>query len=132
MPVRDEVEGFFGGSIRTCGGRQTVSNTASTQHRQAAPGAPGRTGAGSGRRTVAARPGFQPRPGRIGPVPLIRVIFLEAAAALLAAPVLTHKTAWLIGTAPLAVLSLIGAVGGGKGRWLGQASQVRADYRERR
>ncbi|HEV2640379.1 MAG TPA: type VII secretion protein EccE [Actinocrinis sp.] len=104
-----------------------MSYTANTQHRQAAPGA-----AAPGRRTVSARAGFQPRPGRIGPVPLIRVIFLEAAAALVVAPVLTHKPALLIGTAPFAVLSLIGAVGGGRGRWLGQLSLVRGDFRERR
>lgn len=104
-----------------------MSYTADTQHRQAAPGAP----AGN-RRSVTARPGFQPRPGRIGPVPLIRVIFLEAAAALVVAPVLTHHTAWLIAAAPFAVLCLVGAVAGPRGGWLGQQSLVRGDFRERR
>jgi type VII secretion protein EccE len=103
-----------------------MSDTTSTRRRQAADAPAAK------RRTVSADPGFQPRPGRLGPVSLIRVIFLEAAVALVAAPILAGRTMWLVGTAPFAVLSVIGLFGGTKGRWLGQASLVRAEYRERR
>ena len=108
-----------------------MSNTASTQRRRSAPAASAADRLPTSR-GATVRAGFQPRPGRLGPVLLIRLIFLEAALALVLAPILTGKTMWLAGTAPFAVLSVIGMLGGSKGRWLGQASQVRGEYRERR
>jgi type VII secretion protein EccE len=86
----------------------------------------------AGHPAASARPGICPRPGRIGPVPVIRVVFLEAAAAFAAVPFLTGHALWIAAGGPLAVLCLLGAVGGGQGRWLGQLALVRADYRERR
>ena len=103
--------------------------TARTDQRAAAApaaNANGRRGAG-----VQASPGFLPRPGRIGSLPLIRLILIEAAAALAAVPFLTHKPMVIAGTGPVALLCVIGALGGSRGRWLGASRQVHADYRER-
>jgi type VII secretion protein EccE len=102
--------------------------TARTQSRAAAP-AP----AAEGRRTdgVQVTPGFHPRPGRIGKVALIRLILIEAAAALAAAPFLIHKPMVIAGTGPVALLCVIGAIGGSRGRWLGASRLVRSDFKER-
>ena len=88
---------------------------------------------GSGRRPagVSVSPGFQPRPGRIGSLPLVRLILLEAAAALAATPFLLHKPMAIAGTGPAALLCVVGAVGGSRGRWLGASRQVHAEYKER-
>jgi type VII secretion protein EccE len=97
--------------------------------RAAAPAATGgepRRGAG-----VQATPGFQPRPGRIGSLPLIRLILIEAAAALAATPFLMHKPMVIAGTGPFALLCVVGAIGGSRGRWLGASRQVHADFKER-
>lgn len=102
--------------------------TARTQPRAAAP-AP----AAEGRRAngVQVTPGFHPRPGRIGKVALIRLILIEAAAALAAAPFLIHKPMVIVGTGPVALLCVIGAIGGSRGRWLGASRLVRSDFKER-
>jgi type VII secretion protein EccE len=102
--------------------------TARTQPRAAAPApaAEARRSAG-----VQVTPGFQPRPGRLGSVALIRLILLEAAAALAALPFLMHKPMLIAGTGPAALLCVIGAVGGSRGRWLGASQLVHADYKER-
>ena len=102
--------------------------TARTQPRAAAPApaAEGRRPAG-----VQVSPGFHPRPGRIGSVALIRLILVEAAAALAAAPFLVHKPMLIAGTGPVALLFLIGAIGGSRGRWLGASQLVHADFKER-
>ena len=95
----------------------------------------GRRGDGSGQqRATAARaqPALYPRPGRIGPVQVIRLVFLEAAVALVAVPLLTKHTFWVAVTLPIAALCVVGALAGSHGRWLGQMSAVRGDYRERR
>lgn len=81
--------------------------------------------------TVSANPGFQPRPGRIGSLPLVRLILLEAAAALAATPFLLHKPMAIAGTGPAALVCVIGAVGGSRGRWLGASRQVHAEFKER-
>jgi type VII secretion protein EccE len=102
--------------------------TARTQPRAAAP-AP----AAEGRRAngVQVTPGFHPRPGRIGKVALIRLILIEAAAALAAAPFLIHKPMVIVGTGPVALLCVIGAIGGSRGRWLGASRLVHSDFKER-
>jgi len=101
--------------------------TARMDQHAAAPAAPnGRRGAG-----VQANPGFQPRPGRIGSLPLIRLILIEAAAALAAVPFLLHKPMVIAGTGPFALLAVVGALGGSRGRWLGAARRVHADFKER-
>lgn len=81
---------------------------------------------------VRAHPSVYPRPGRMGPLLVIRLIFLEAAAALVAVPLLTKHMFWVMLTLPLAALCVVGAVGGSRGRWIGQASAVRGEFRERR
>lgn len=96
----------------------------------------GRTGAGAGQGAgrpaeASANPGFQPRPGRIGSLPLVRLILLEAAAAFAATPFLLHKPMAIAGTGPAALLCVVGAVGGSRGRWLGASRLVHADYKER-
>ncbi|MBR7837323.1 hypothetical protein KDL01_28855, partial [Actinospica durhamensis] len=96
--------------------------------------ASGRPETGSGGRRpagVSVSPGFQPRPGRIGSLPLVRLILLEAAAALAATPFLLHKPMAIAGTGPAALLCVVGAVGGSRGRWLGASRQVHAQYKER-
>jgi type VII secretion protein EccE len=80
-------------------------------------------------RTDAA---VHPRPGRIGSVSLIRVIFLEAAVVLGAVPFLIGHPMWGTVAFPLASGSAIGALFGGRNRWLGQLSLIRADFRKRR
>ena len=102
--------------------------TARIDPRAAAPAAPETSRRPGG---VQASPGFHPRPGRIGSMPLIRLILVEAAAALAAAPFLAHKPMVVAGTGPVALLCVIGAVGGSRGRWLGAARQARADFKER-
>jgi type VII secretion protein EccE len=76
-------------------------------------------------------PGFHPRPGRIGSVALIRLILLEAAAALAAVPFLMHKPVVIAGTGPVALLCVIGAIGGSRRRWLGASQLVHSDFKER-
>ena len=102
--------------------------TARTQPRAAAP-----VPAPEGRRTDGAQvtPGFHPRPGRIGKVALIRLILIEAAAALAAAPFLIHKPMAIAGTGPVALVCVIGAIGGSRGRWLGASQLVHSDFKER-
>ena len=101
--------------------------TARTQSRAAAaPAAEGRRAGG-----VQVTPGFQPRPGRLGSIALIRLILIEAAAALAAVPFLVHKPMLIAGTGPVALLCVIGAIGGSRGRWLGASQLVHADYKER-
>ena len=104
--------------------------TARTDQRAAAPAA---ANAGNGRRGagVQTTPGFHPRPGRIGSLPLIRLILIEAAAALAATPFLMHKPTVIAGTGPVALLCIVGALGGSRGRWLGAARQVHGDFKER-
>jgi type VII secretion protein EccE len=80
---------------------------------------------------VSADPGFQPRPGRIGSLPLVRLILLEAAAAFAATPFLLHKPMAIAGTGPAALLCVIGAAGGTRGRWIGATRLVHADFKER-
>ena len=82
--------------------------------------------------TPAAHPSVYPRPGRIGPLLVIRLIFLEAAAALVAVPLLTKHAFWVALTVPLAALCVVGALVGSHGRWIGQLSAVRGEFRERR
>ena len=105
-----------------------MATAARSDPRAAAPAA-----SGGGRRSagVQVSPGFHPRPGRIGSLPLIRLILIEAAAALAAAPFLAHKPMAIAGTGPVALLFVIGAVGGSRGRWLGAARLVHADFKER-
>jgi type VII secretion protein EccE len=79
-----------------------------------------------------AEAALYPRPGRIGPLLVIRLIFLEAAVALVAVPVLTKHAFWVALTLPLAALCVVGALGGSRGRWIGQVSAVRGEFRERR
>jgi type VII secretion protein EccE len=81
---------------------------------------------------VRADAGIHPRPGRIGPVLVIRVVLLEAAAALVVAPLMTKHVVWAAAGAPFAALCVFGALAGSKGRWFGQWSLVRGEYRERR
>lgn len=102
--------------------------TARTDQRAAAPAA---NAGGARRGGVQATPGFLPRPGRIGSLPLIRLILIEAAAALAAVPFLMHKPMVIAGTGPVALLCIIGAISGSRGRWLGAARQVHAEYKER-
>ena len=68
----------------------------------------------------------------MGRLLVIRLIFLEAAAALVAVPLLTKHAFWVVLTLPLAALCVVGAIGGSHGRWLGQVSAVRGEFRERR
>jgi type VII secretion protein EccE len=75
---------------------------------------------------------LHPRPGRIGPIQVVRVVLLEAAAALILAPLLTKHTVWVVITLPIATLCAIAALAGSNGRWLGQWSLVRGEFRERR
>ena len=100
--------------------------TARMDPRPAAPATGRRAPAG-----VQVTPGFLPRPGRIGSLALVRLILLEAAAALAAAPFLMHKPMVIAGTGPAALLCVIGAVGGSRGRWLGASRLVHADFKER-
>lgn len=95
----------------------------------------------SGRRTPAARrtaptarahPSVYPRPGRIGPLLVIRLVFLEAAVALITVPLLTKHAFWVVLTIPLAALCVVGTLVGSHGRWIGQLSAVRSEFRERR
>jgi type VII secretion protein EccE len=86
---------------------------------------------GRGSAGAAVTPGFQPRPGRIGSIPLIRLILVEAALALAAVPFLLHKPMVIAGTGPVALLCVIGAVLGSRGRWLGASHAVRADFKDR-
>jgi len=86
---------------------------------------------GRGPAGVQVTPGFQPRPGRIGSIALIRVILIEAALALAAVPFLLHKPMAIAGTGPVALLCVIGAIGGSRGRWLGASQLVHADFKER-
>lgn len=79
-----------------------------------------------------AHPSLYPRPGRIGPLLVIRLVFLEAAVALVAVPLLTKHAFWVVLTGPLAVLCVVGALVGSHGRWIGQLSAVRGEFRERR
>ncbi len=97
-----------------------------------------RAQAGAGARSAAQRggpvradAGFQPRPGRIGRIQVVRVVLLEAAAALILAPLLAKHMVWLAGSAPIAALCVAGALAGG-GRGFGQSSLVRSEFRERR
>jgi type VII secretion protein EccE len=90
-------------------------------------------GAGPHRSTpTRVQAGFHPRPGRVGPLQVIRVVFGEAAVALVAVPLLTKHTFWLALTGPIALVCVFAAVAGNHGRWLGQISAVRGEYRERR
>src|SRR5581483_2798718 len=93
------------------------------------------SGGGSGAQRsapVRAQAAIYPRPGRIGRLQVIRLVFLEAAAALVAVPLLTKHTFWVALTLPIAALCVVGALAGSHGRWLGQMSLVRGEYRERR
>ena len=81
---------------------------------------------------VRADAGLHPRPGRIGPVLVIRVVLLEAAVALVGAPLLMKHAVWAAAGAPFALLCVFGALAGSKGRWFGQWSLVRGEFRERR
>ncbi|MGH3417457.1 MAG: type VII secretion protein EccE, partial [Actinocrinis sp.] len=98
--------------------------------------AAGRAGEQTGQRRTAppvrAQAALYPRPGRVGPLLLIRLVFLEAAVALVGVPLLTKHTVWEIVGLPLAALCVVGAIGGGRGRWLGQVSLVRGEFRERK
>ncbi len=73
-----------------------------------------------------------PRPGRIGPLRVIRLVFLEAAVALVVVPLMTKHAFWAALTVPLAALCVVGALGGSRGRWIGQVSAIRGEFRERR
>ena len=102
--------------------------TARTQPRAAAaPAAAGERGPTG----LQVTPGFHPRPGRIGSVALVRLILVEAAVALAAVPFLLHRPMVIAGTGPVALLCVIAAVGGSRGRWLGASQLARSDYRER-
>ncbi len=95
----------------------------------------GQTTSPTTRRTALsarANPSLYPRPGRIGPLLVIRLVFLEAAVALVAAPLLTKHAFWVVLTIPLAALCVVGALVGSHGRWIGQLSAVRGEFRERR
>jgi type VII secretion protein EccE len=81
---------------------------------------------------VRAEAMLYPRPGRIGPVLIVRVVLLEAAAGLILAPLLTKHMLWVAIAAPFAALCVVGALAGGNGRWLGQSSLVRGEFRERK
>ena len=107
--------------------------TAAARNDARGSGRPATEAGAGGRRPaeVSADPGFQPRPGRIGSLPLVRLILLEAAAALAATPFLLHKPMVLAGTGPAALLCAIGAIGGSRGRWLGASRLVHADFKER-
>ncbi|MBS2965328.1 type VII secretion protein EccE [Actinocrinis puniceicyclus] len=115
--------------------------TATTNHGSNGPLGPGpqdggrRPQSGAGARRPApsrVQAVFHPRPGRIGSLQVIRVVFAEAAAALVAVPILTKHTFWLALTGPVAILCVVAAVAGNHGRWFGQISAVRGEYRERR
>ncbi|HXR73978.1 type VII secretion protein EccE [Actinocrinis sp.] len=82
--------------------------------------------------SARAQAAIYPRPGRIGRLQVIRLVLLEAAVALIAVPVLTKHTFWVALTLPIAALCVVGALAGSHGRWLGQMSLVRGEYRERR
>jgi type VII secretion protein EccE len=81
---------------------------------------------------VRAQAILHPRPGRVGRFQVIRLVFLEAAVALVAVPFLTAKPFWIALTLPLAAVCAVGAVAGSHGRWVGQWSAVRGEFRERR
>ena len=82
--------------------------------------------------TAQTHPSLYPRPGRVGPLLVIRLVFLEAAVALVAVPLLTKHAFWVVLTFPLAALCVVGALVGSHGRWIGQLSSIRGEFRERR
>lgn len=121
-----------GGSPRQ-GGGPGQQRGPQQQGPQRRPGRPGPQGAPGGRIArrgpVVAQPIFEPRPGRIGPIPLVRLVLLEIAAAAVLIPVLTKHTMWIVYGGPVAVLALIGVVMGGS--LFGTKSLARSEFRER-
>lgn len=81
---------------------------------------------------VRADAAVHPRPGRVGPVLVVRIVLLEAAVALVGAPLLGKHMVWAVAGAPFAALCVFGALAGSKGRWYGQSSLVRGEFRDRR
>ena len=108
-------------------GQQTPSGARSPRRGQANTATTRRTAP-----TSRAHPSVYPRPGRVGPLLVIRLVFLEAAVALIAVPLLTKHAVWVVLTLPLAAVCVVGALVGSHGRWIGQLSAVRGEFRERR
>lgn len=100
---------------------------------QQRPSAPGPQGAPGGRAVrrgpVQAQPVFEPRPGRIGRLPLVRLVLLEIAAAGVLIPVLSKHTMWIVYGGPVAAVALIAFVSAGS--LFGPRSLSRSDFRER-
>jgi type VII secretion protein EccE len=122
-------------SARSAGPRQGGPGQprGSQQGPQRGAGASGPQGAPGGRLArrgpIQAQPIFEPRPGRIGPIPLVRLVLLEIAAAAVLIPVLTKHMVWIVYGGPVAVVALIGVVAGGS--LFGPRSLARSEFRER-